>query len=136
MAEAGAPVDPELVLEGNFLFADGAACAERMLDNASPPTAIFASNDDTAAAAVSVAQRRGLRLPDQLSVAGFDDAPVAGMIWPSLTTVRQPVAAMARAAADLVIEHAPKRNGWPAVLPDRMLDYELIKRCSVAPPGG
>lgn len=136
MAEAGAPVDPALVLRGNFLFADGAACAERMLDDPVPPTAIFASNDDTAAAAVSVAQRRGLRLPDQLSVVGFDDAPVAGMIWPSLTTVRQPVAAMARAAADLVIEHAPKRNGWPASLPDRTLGYELIKRCSVAPPGG
>jgi LacI family transcriptional regulator len=134
MAEARAAIDPALVLEGNFLFDDGVACAERMLDAADPPTAIFASNDDTAAATISVAQRRGMRLPDQLSVVGFDDAPVASMIWPALTTVRQPVAAMARAAVDLVIEHSPKRNGWPSPLPDRTLDYQLIKRCSVAPP--
>jgi LacI family transcriptional regulator len=136
MTKAGAPIDPELVLPGNFLFSDGVACAERMLDAAEPPTAIFASNDDTAAAAISVAQRRGLRLPEQLSVVGFDDAPVASMIWPTLTTIRQPVASMARSAVDMVIESAPKRNGWPTPLPDRTLNYELIKRCSAAPPPG
>lgn len=134
MAKAGADIDPGLVLTGNFVFADGVTCAERMLDAARPPTAIFASNDDTAAAVISVAQRRGLRLPDQLSVVGFDDAPVAGMIWPALTTIRQPVAGMARAAADLVIGCAPKRQGWPSPMPDRTLDYELVKRSSVAPP--
>jgi len=134
MAAAGAPIDPSIVLTGNFVFADGVICAEQMLDAPEPPTAIFASNDDTAAAVITVAQQRGLCLPEQLSVVGFDDASVASMIWPSLTTVRQPVADMARAAADLVIEFAPRRNGWPRPLPDRTLGYELIKRFSAAPP--
>jgi LacI family transcriptional regulator len=85
-----------------------------MLGSSKPPTTIFASNDDTAAAAISVAREMGLRLPDQLSVAGFADAPVASMIWPhpQLTTIRQPVTAMARTATDLIIEHSPRRNGW------------------------
>ena len=99
------PVDSSLVQTGNFVFSDGLVCAERMLRSAAPPTAIFASNDDMAAAAISMARKFGLNLPGQLSVTGFDDAPVATMIWPELTTVRQPVAAMARIAADLIIRH-------------------------------
>jgi LacI family transcriptional regulator len=83
----------------------------RDLSVATPPTAIFASNGGMAAAAVSMAHKFGLDLPGQLSVAGFDDAPVASMIWPELTTVRQPVAAMARIAMDLIIEFEPRRNG-------------------------
>ena len=65
---------------------------------------------------------------------GFDDAAVASMIWPPLTTIRQPVAELARVAADLIIEHAPKRGGWPKPMPDRTLDYELIKRRSATRP--
>jgi LacI family transcriptional regulator len=136
MAEQGVPVDPALVLPGNFSFPDGVACAERLLSDPRPPSVIFASNDDTAAAAVSVAQKRGLRLPDELSVAGFDDAPVAAMIWPQLTTIRQPVKLMARIATDLIIEHSPRRRGWPEPMPNRLLEFELVVRCSTAPPGG
>jgi LacI family transcriptional regulator, galactose operon repressor len=134
MAAQSVAIDPALVLTGNFLFEDGVACAEAMLDAADPPTAIFASNDDTAAAAVAVAQKRGLRLPDQLSVAGFDDAPVASMIWPQLTTIRQPVATMARVATSLIIEHSPRRRGWPERMPHALLDFELVIRNSTAPP--
>ena len=105
-----------------------------MLRSKSAPTAIFASNDDTAAAAISVARRLGLKLPEQLSVVGFDDAPVATMIWPQLTTIRQPVTAMARTATDLIIEHSPRRNGWPSPVPRRLLEFELILRNSTAPP--
>ena len=108
--------------------------AERMLRAASPPTAIFASNDDMAAAVVSMARKFGLDLPGQLSVAGFDDAPVACMIWPELTTVRQPVAAMARIAADLIIRLEPRRNGWPDRIPRHLLDHELVIRNSTARP--
>jgi len=134
MKARGTSIDPSLVGAGNFLFPDGLVCAEQMLSAASPPTAIFASNDDTAAAAISVARRLGLRLPDQLSVAGFDDAPVASMIWPPLTTIRQPVVAMARAATELIIEHSPRRNGWPSPIPRRVLEFELILRDSTARP--
>jgi len=128
------PVVPELVQTGNFVFADGLICAERMLRAASPPTAIFASNDDMAASVVSMARKFGLDLPGQLSVAGFDDAPVASMIWPELTTVRQPVAAMARIAADLIIQLEPRRNGWPHRIPRHLLAHELVIRNSTARP--
>jgi LacI family transcriptional regulator len=135
MRAQDAPIDSALVETGNFVFPDGVACAQRLLSVADPPTAIFASNDDMAAAVISVAHRRGLQLPTQLSVVGFDDAPVATMIWPLLTTIRQPVAAMARAAASLIIEHSPRRNGWPGPPPHRTLDFELLVRDSTAPPG-
>ena len=128
------PVAPELVQTGNFVFTDGLICAERMLRAASPPTAIFASNDDMAAAVISMARKFGLDLPRQLSVAGFDDAPLATMIWPELTTVRQPVAAMARRAADLIIQLEPRRNGWPERMPRHLFDHELIVRNSTARP--
>jgi LacI family transcriptional regulator len=134
MKARGAAVDGSLVQAGNFVFSDGLVSAEHMLRAKSPPTAIFASNDDTAAAAISVARKLGLRLPEQLSVVGFDDAPVATMIWPQLTTIRQPVMAMARAATDLIIEHSPRRRGWPSPVPRRLLEFELILRNSTAPP--
>jgi LacI family transcriptional regulator len=134
MQSSGTPIDAPLVKVGNFLFADGLVCAEQILQAPQPPTAIFASNDDTAAAVIAVARRRGLSLPGQLSVAGFDDAPVATMIWPELTTIRQPVAALARAAAGLIIEHVPRRRGWPEPLPHRLLDFELLVRGSTSSP--
>jgi LacI family transcriptional regulator len=127
-------VAPELVQTGNFVFADGLICAERMLRAAVPPTAIFASNDDMAAAVISMARKMGVDLPKQLSVAGFDDAPLATMIWPELTTVRQPVAAMARRAADLIIQLEPRRKGWPEHMPRHLFDHELIVRNSTARP--
>jgi LacI family transcriptional regulator len=89
-----------------------------------------------AAAAVSMARKFGLDLPRQLSVAGFDDAPVASMIWPELTTVRQPVAEMARIAADMIIQYEPRRNGWPERVPRHLLGHELIIRNSTSPPAG
>jgi len=127
-------IDASLIETGNFIFPDGVACAERLLKAANPPTAIFASNDDMAAAIISVAHKMGLDLPTQLSVVGFDDAPIATMIWPLLTTVRQPVTSMARMAAELIIENSPRRNGWPDPLPHSTLDFELIVRDSAAPP--
>jgi LacI family transcriptional regulator len=127
-------VAPELVQTGNFVFADGLICAERMLRAAVPPTAIFASNDDMAAAVISMARKMGVDLPKHLSVAGFDDAPLATMIWPELTTVRQPVAAMARRAADLIIQLEPRRKGWPEHMPRHLFDHELIVRNSTARP--
>ncbi|HXI77278.1 MAG TPA: LacI family DNA-binding transcriptional regulator [Steroidobacteraceae bacterium] len=127
-------IDSDLVQTGNFVFGDGLLCAERMLRAAAPPTAIFASNDDMAAAAISMARKIGLDLPGQLSVAGFDDAPVASMIWPELTTVRQPVSEMARIAADLIIQLEPRRNGWPERIPRQLLAHELVIRNSTARP--
>jgi LacI family transcriptional regulator len=134
MRAHAAPVDVSLVETGNFIFSDGVACAQRLLSVANPPTAIFASNDDMAAAVISVAHKMGLELPTQLSVVGFDDAPIATMIWPLLTTVRQPVWTMARLAAELIIENSPRRLGWPSPLPHQTLDFELIVRDSTTAP--
>jgi len=77
--------------------------SKRLLDLPEPPTAIFASNDDMAAAAIGVAHRRGLNVPEDLSVVGFDNGPSAISVWPELTTMDQPVGPMAAAAYELVL---------------------------------
>jgi LacI family transcriptional regulator len=134
MQAHGAPVETTLVETGNFAFADGVACAQRMLRNPAPPSAIFASNDDMAAAVISVAHQMGLELPGELSVVGFDDAPIATMIWPLLTTIRQPITEIARQAVGLIIEHSPRRSSWPTPVPDIVLDFEFLARDSTAAP--
>src|SRR5487761_50172 len=133
MHARGMSIDPELVQTGNFEFGDGLECARRILGARARPTAIFASNDDMAAAAACVARQIGLELPGQLSIAGFDDAPIATMTWPQLATVRQPVREIARIAADLIIQHRPHRHGWPQPIPRPRLDLELVVRGSIAP---
>jgi LacI family transcriptional regulator len=92
-----------VVVPGAFTYASGLRAAEQLLDADRPPTAIFASNDDMAAAAVSVAHRRHLDVPRDLTVVGFDDTTVATTLWPPLTTVRQPVRQMAAVALDRLI---------------------------------
>ncbi len=129
-------IDPELVQTGNFEFVDGLECAQRILGSRPRPTAIFASNDDMAAAAACAARQLGLDLPRELSIAGFDDAPVASMMWPQLATVRQPVREIARIAADLIIQHRPHRHGWPQPVPRLRLDLDLVLRGSIARPAG
>jgi LacI family transcriptional regulator len=98
---------PELIVQGEFTFKTGIEAAKLLLDIDEPPTAIFAANDDMAAATCMEAQRRGLKLPDDLSVVGFDDAPIAAAIWPSLTTIRQPFDQMTQRAITAL-------NGWSA----------------------
>ena len=136
MHARGVTIEPELVQTGNFEFSDGLECARRILDADSRPTAIFASNDDMAAAAACVARQMGLELPGQLSIAGFDDAPIASMTWPQLATVRQPVRQIARIATDLIIQHRPHRHGWPSPMPRPRLELELIVRGSIASARG
>lgn len=132
MRAHGLAVDPKHVQTGNFEFADGLECARRILSSPDRPTAIFASNDDMGAAAVCVARQMNIALPQQLSIVGFDDAPVATMIWPQLSTIRQPVRAMGRVAADLIIRHKPHRRGWPQPMPRPHLELEVILRGSIA----
>ena len=84
--------------------------AEQILSDSANPTAIFASNDDMAAAAIAVAHRLHLDVPKDLTIAGFDDTPLATTIWPALTTIRQPVAAMARKAVELLLEEIRLRR--------------------------
>lgn len=133
LEEAGLAVDPALVAQAWFAFETGLEPAEALLSLPKPPTAIFASNDELAAAVVSVAHRRGLDVPRQLSVAGFDDGPLAVKIWPPLTTIHQPVAAITAAATKRAVEIARKADD--SVAPEtQRLDYRLVIRDSTAPP--
>lgn len=99
----GVPRPPrEYIAEGYFTFKTGILAAEQLLSLPDRPTAIFASNDEMAAATSSVAHKMGLRIPEDLSVVGFDDAPIASAVWPALTTVRQPYLDMARRALQIL----------------------------------
>jgi LacI family transcriptional regulator len=103
MSGAGLQPDPALIVESSFGIEGGAIAARRLLDEADPPTAIFAFNDNTAIGALRVARERGLRVPDDLSVVGFDDSEQSAIVSPSLTTVRQPLAEMGRMAVSLLL---------------------------------
>lgn len=121
--------------QGYFTYRSGLEAAERLLDQRRPPTAIFASNDDMAAAVVGLAHRRGLDVPGDLSVAGFDDTSIATNVWPELTTVRQPVSAMAGAALDMLLaDLKARRRGQGGMSEDQVLDHELVIRQSCGPP--
>lgn len=135
MNESGIEVDPALVVQGYFSYKSGLEAAEKLLARKRIPTAIFASNDDMAAAAISVAHRRGLDVPRDLSVVGFDDTPIATTVWPELTTIRQPIAAMAEAAINLLLHKIRRPKDRHATQPvDHLVPYVLVKRDSVAPP--
>ncbi|MFV3130277.1 LacI family DNA-binding transcriptional regulator [Niveispirillum sp. KHB5.9] len=125
-AARGLTLSPAHILPGDFSFAGGFAAAEQLLALPDRPTAIFAGNDDMAAATVAAANKHGLQVPRDLSVVGFDDSPIARVIWPPLTTIRQPTMGMAAAAVDLLIG-----DGEPA--PDRQLGFELMVRQSTGP---
>jgi LacI family transcriptional regulator len=123
------------VAQGDFSYASGLIAGEQLLDGPSPPTAIFASNDDMAAAIVSVAHRRQLHVPDALSVVGFDDTVAAVTLWPPLTTVRQPLHQLAAEALAAVVANSDAIARKTRRQSDRVLDHSIIKRASSAPPG-
>ncbi len=110
LAAAGLPHDPALIVQGLFTYRSGLDAAERLLDLAAPPSAIFASNDDMAAATVAVAHRHGLDVPNDLAVCGFDDTALATTIWPELTTIRQPITDMSLAAVELLVKEIHSRR--------------------------
>jgi len=103
LAEAGIAPDPALEVEGNFEVSSGVTAAARLLDLASPPTAIFCFNDNMAIGAMRVARERGIRVPEDLSLIGFDDLDEAAIVHPALTTIRQPLAEMGRLAVSLLM---------------------------------
>jgi LacI family transcriptional regulator len=135
LESSGIALDEELVAQGDFTYRSGLDAAEDLLNAEPRPTAIFASNDDMAAAASAAAHRQGLDVPADLSVCGFDDTPLATAVWPQLTTIRIPIAELARAAADLLVEAIRDRQaGRPQRPRHVVLDYRLIRRQSDAPP--
>lgn len=104
MAAAGLRDDPDLVVQGEFTFDSGVTAARQLFALASRPTAVFAANDDMASGVMWAASEAGLKVPQDLSVCGFDDIPLARQLWPALTTVRQPSREMGRLAATQLLE--------------------------------
>lgn len=129
MQEAGIPVSEDWIVQGDFSFESGAAAARQLLagSNAKKPTAIFASNDDMAAAVISVAGQMGLDVPGSLSVCGFDDTPLARVVWPALTTVRQPIYKMGHQAAKELVRRSDVKAEK-----GQILDFEIMLRDSVS----
>ncbi|WP_322399875.1 LacI family DNA-binding transcriptional regulator [Massilia luteola] len=133
MREAGHAVRAERIAQGMFTYRSGLLAARELLSHPTRPTAIFASNDDMAAAVVAVAHGMHLRVPDDVAVCGFDDTPVATAVWPELTTIRQPITDMARGAVALLIEHIrSQRRGQACVPRHRLMPYALVVRDSTA----
>lgn len=135
LADAGIAYDDTLIADGSFTYRSGLGAAEQLLAMADRPTAIFASNDDMAAAAVAVAHRLGLDIPRQITVCGFDDTVLSTAIWPELTTIRQPIADMTRAAVDMLVATVRQTPGAPGLAErHRFLDFALIRRGSDGAP--
>jgi LacI family transcriptional regulator len=136
MTESGLSIGADQVAQGYFTYRSGLDAAEKLL-SVYKPTAIFASNDEMAAAAMAVAHRKGLDVPGDLAVAGFDDTPLATTVWPELTTVRQPIANMAREAVRMLIEQIRERRlgNRPAVT-HKVVKFSLVERESSARRAG
>jgi LacI family transcriptional regulator len=131
--EAGIPLDATLVRQGYFTYRSALPVVEELLALRKPPTAIFAGNDDMGAAAVSVAHRRGIDVPRDLSIVGFDDSSAATTVWPELTTIRQPILAMADAAIDILLRAIRRKESEPRVVVHQVVAHQLVLRDSVAP---
>ena len=137
MTAHGLEVPPGYLAQGLFSYRSGLDAAMRLLSQPDPPSAIFASNDDMAAATVAVAHRLHLDVPVDVSVCGFDDTAIASTIWPELTTIRQPVSAMAATALELLLgELKLNRRGRTGTSQEAILDHELVIRDSAGPAGG
>ena len=129
MSEAGLKPQSAHVKEGQFDFASGEVAGEALLGLKGRPTAIFASNDDMAAGVMHVAHRMGLDIPRDLAVVGFDDTPLSRQIWPSLTTIRQPIRMIGERAAEILLTGfgGGKKKHRAAL---HLLDFELKMRAS------
>lgn len=135
MQHAGIEVPEELLAPGLFTYRSGLNAARMLLQLDPRPSAIFCSNDDMAAAAVAIAHGIGLRVPEDITITGFDDTAVATTIWPALTTVHQPVTAMGHAAVRLMLEAIRRnRRGQGALDEHQVMKFSLVKRESSSAP--
>jgi len=111
-------------VQGDFSFQSGFDAGVALLGKEPHVTAIFAANDDMAAGVAAAAARLGIKIPEEVSLVGFDDSPVATLVWPPLTTIRQPIAEMSAAAARMLMA------GSAAAEPPSTFDVELVDRKS------
>jgi len=130
LGAAGIRLDAQLITQGFFDLQSGIEAGRSLLGRQSRPTAIFATNDEMAVGVVMAARELGLDVPHDVSVAGFDDTPMSRLIWPPLTTVRQPLEEMGSQSVDVLVEQRHRA--------ELELSFELIVRNSTmpVPPGG
>ena len=131
MQEAGLPVSESMICHGDNLFESGYKCGEQFLRQKDRPTAIMAATDDMAAGVIRVAHETGIRIPEDISITGFDDIPLADAIWPALTTIRQPTQIMGEKAAELLL--ASLRRSADADVEICSVASEIVIRESTGP---
>ena len=131
LAAAGISFDPALEVEADFEITDGEEAAQTLLGIRNPPTAVFAFNDNIAIGTMRAARERGLRIPEDVSIVGFDDVEHASIVTPSLTTVRQPLAEMGRTAVSLLVRLLEHQSVETLSI---QLATRLVVRESTAPP--
>jgi LacI family transcriptional regulator len=131
MRKHGLPVRKGMVTDGDNTFNSGVEAGQILLRMKNRPTAIFASNDDMALGVMKTAALQGIRVPEELSVAGFDDSTIATVVWPDLTTVRQPVEHIGEVAASKLLAQLTNNEGQA----DRAVEVEpeLVVRNSTRP---
>ena len=128
-AAAGIAMSSDRVEHGMFTRESGYDAAVRIFDGPNPPTAVLAQNDDMAVGALMAARERGLNVPGDVSIVGFDDSEVSRITWPRITTIRQPVFEMAVSAAEMVVQQLEAE----AVSMRRDHPHQLLVRESSGP---
>jgi LacI family transcriptional regulator len=133
LTQAGIAVDPQLIIPGNYSLSRGQSAVKTLLALPDRPSAVFAANDMSAIGVMAGLREAGLRLPEEMSVIGFDDIPGAAQCHPALTTIRQPIQQMGRSAVNTLLALIA---GLEAASPQIVLPTELVVRASTGVPRG
>jgi len=132
LAEFGLNLEERYLLTGGYTFDSGVECGKQLIEMEQPPTAVFCGNDEMAFGVYKAARDAGVKIPEELSVVGFDDSPIAERIWPTMTSVRLPIEHMGRIAAQLLVSRHDRMSMEPpqavSVMPS------LVVRDSTAAP--
>lgn len=132
LQEQGLAENSVVALRGNFTFKSGIDLLPQIVGSELQPTALLCANDDMAAGALFAAHQRGIDVPGQLSILGFDDTPVSAIVWPPLSTIHQPIKEMGARAVELVIAVMAQR-GTPLARSFQTMPHELVVRQSTGP---
>jgi len=132
LAAAGVSFDDRLMVEGDYHEAGGSDALNQLFDRGVAFSAVICANDDMAAGAMAAAHDRGMKLPEELSIVGFDDAPIARYIYPKLSTVHYPIADMSRMAARWVLKNVYNQGELEV---QRAFEPSFVERDSISGPG-
>ena len=122
------------VAAGDYTYRSGMDAALAILNSPNPPTALFAINDDMAAGAIAACLQKGLKIPEDISIVGFDNSSIAGAIWPKLTTVNQPISDMAARAVALLVDHLKSARTTYNKKNIVQFSHSIVERETVAAP--